>query len=220
MTNSNGPMPQPRARLLRTWLKWPRPLRAFAPRLSTEDALVNLPDLAEMAHWGEVILFDRLCRLRCITRDGNAPRLTHVLTMPHGNENLAEWDDVRQPFDERKTRLTLRKAVVHLPDGSQHKARSEFVPINAHLRELRLTFAPLRPGVVIEWECQDDQFVPDEVGPAIWSKFSLQPFVPCLRRRITVAIADPFAITIRPHHCDLTPHESLENGYRVYRWQS
>lgn len=210
-------MPKPRARLLRTWLKWPRPIRMFAPRLSTEDALAHLPDLAEVAHWGEAILFEDF--IIALHRDGTTSWLTHVLTMPYGNENLAEWDEVRQPYDERKTRLSLRKAVVHVPGGREYKATSEFVPLNAHQREMKLTFAPLRPGVVIEFESQDDQFVPDEVGPAIWSKFPLCTFVPCRLRRFTAAIAEPFSVNIQPHHCDVQPQESWQDGYRVYRWQ-
>ncbi len=216
MSKANGSTPRPRRRLLKTLLKWPRNVRAFAPRIATDEVLGNRPDLAEAAHWGEVALLEDFAV--ALHRDGTASWLTHVITAPHGDQNLAEWDDVTRLFDQRKMRPTIRRAVTYMPDGSQRKAKKVVAPLNAHERVMKLTYAPLRPGVIVELEMQEDEFVPDPSGPGLWANFSLQWLWPCRRRRITVAVAKPFEATIQLHHCQLAPDESHERGYHVYRW--
>ena len=52
----NENVPKPRRRLLRTLLKRPRNLRAFAPRIPFQEAAAELPDLQEASHWGQVVL--------------------------------------------------------------------------------------------------------------------------------------------------------------------
>lgn len=218
MDASPASLPNPRPRLLRTWLKWCRPVRAFAPRFDTAAALANLPDLAEAAHWGEVTLLEDV--VVALHRDGTTSWLTHTVTMPHGDQNLADWDEVIRVFDPKKIRLALRKAVVYLPDGTQRKATRQVLPANGSERSMKLTFAPLRPGVVVEFEMQEDQFTPDEVGPALWMNFAMQSFTPCRRRRFTAAIAEPFAATVKQHHFDQPPRETVQDGYRLLQWEA
>jgi hypothetical protein len=42
---------------------------------------------------------------------------------------------------------------------------------------------------------------------------------PCRQRRYTVAVAAPFALTLRSHHGAAAPAESEVGEYRVYRWE-
>jgi hypothetical protein len=182
----------------------------------SSEVLTKRPDLAEAAHWGEVVLLEDY--VVALHRDGTTSWLTHVITVPHGDQNLADWDDVSRVYDQRKLRPDVRRAVVYLPDGSSRKASKTVAPVNAHERNLKLMFAPLRPGVAVELEMQEDQFVPEESGPGLWANFNLQSFWPCRRRRVTVAIAEPFSASIQLHHCHTAAAESTERGYHVFRW--
>jgi hypothetical protein len=203
-------------RLFRTWLKWPRDVRRFAPRISTADVLANRPDPAEAAHWSEVVLLEDM--VFALHRDGTVTRLTHVVVAPHGDQNLAEWDERSHLFDRRKAAYTVRQAVVHLPDGTHRKAQQVQAQLDLNTRGIKLTFAPLRPGVVVEFEIQEDWFVHDDVGPVMWNYLLQQTLAPCRRRRFTFAIAEPFAATLALHHGADPPRESKEHAYYVYRW--
>ena len=110
-----NPQPRPRRKLWRTWLKWPRPVRMFAPRIEPREFLAERPSLDEAAHWRELSLLEDI--VIALHRDGTSTWLTHLVLMPYGDENLAEWDDVARTYDERYMRLKLRRAVVHLPDA-------------------------------------------------------------------------------------------------------
>jgi hypothetical protein len=202
---------------LKTLLKWPRWLRRFAPRISLEEVLRNRPDDAVIAHWGEYVLLSDV--VVALHRDGTTSGLNHEITIPWGDQNLANWDEVTCVFEPRRCYPTLRRAVVHLPDGSRRKAKKFIAPVSPTERAVSLTFAPLRPGVVVEFEEQLDQFKQLDVGPFLWEQFPLQTQFPCARRRVTVAIAQPFAAKIKLHHTDRQPVESDERGYHLYRWE-
>lgn len=208
--------PKPRRRLLRTILKWPRRLRRFAPRISVEEVLDKRPDEADVAHWGEYLLLSDM--IVAIHRDGTTSGLSHEITMPWGDQNLADWDERTFVFEPRKCYPTSLRAIVHLPDGSQRKAKKFVAPVSPTERAVGLTFAPLRPGVVVEFEEQLDHFQPLDMGPYLWEQFPLQTQFPCARRRVTIAVARPFTAEIKLHHTEEQPVESKEHGYHVYRW--
>jgi hypothetical protein len=209
-------LPRPGWRLLRTWLKWPRDVRRFAPRIDSAEFLANPPDPAETAHWSEVVLLEDM--LFVLHRDGTVTRRTHAIIAPHGDQNLAEWDEIPRVFDRRKTAVTVRKAAVHLPDGSERKAHKVQAQLDQHTSGLKLSFAPLRPGVIVELEIQEDQFVPDAVGPVLWTHLMLRTLAPCRRRRLMVAVAAPFAPQVELHHGAEAPVETREQDYRVLTW--
>ncbi len=209
-------LPRPYMRLFRTWLKWPRDVRRFAPRISATDVLAHRPDLAESAHWSEVVLLEDM--VFALHRDGTVTRLTHVIVAPHGDQNLAEWDEITRLYDRRKSAITVRQAVVHLPDGGERKAQQVHAQLDLNTSGVKLTYSPLRPGVIVELEIQEDYFVHDEVGPVMWNHLLQQTLAPCRRRRFTFAIAEPFAATLALHHGADPPRESTEHSYRVYRW--
>ena len=202
--------------MLKTLLKWPRDVRQFAPRIDAKELLASRPDLAETAHWGEVILLEDL--IVALHRDGTATWLTHAVKAPHGDQNLAEWDEFMRVYDRRKALVTVRTAKVHLPDGTSRPAQRLLAPLDANQNGIKLRFAPLRPGVIVELELQEESFVPDDCGPASWVNFMLQTVWPCRRRRITLAVAEPFTGRLELHHGGQEPQRSQERGYAVYRW--
>ena len=216
MATSNDSIPKPRRRLLRTLLKRPRKIRRFAPRISFEEAAATLPDLQETGHWGQVVLLSDL--VIALHRDGTVSRLFHLTTMLHGDHDLAEWDEVTRDYDPRNSLETVRRSLVHLPDGTKRKAKRTVTPVDPHTRVVSLTFLPLRPGVVLEFEEQYDHFVPLDVAPGIWDQMFLQGPAPCRRLRFTVAVSQPFQAEIKLHNCDWQPQESEEHGYHVFRW--
>lgn len=209
-------LPRPHMRLFKTWLKWPRDVRCFAPRINTAELLANPPDPAEAAHWTEIVLLEDM--VFALHRDGTTTRLTHVIVAPHGDQNLAQFDEMPRLYDRRKAAFTVRKAVVHLPDGSERRAQQVQTQVDLNTNMFRLSFAPLRPGVIVELEIQEDFFVPDDVGPAMWTDLLLQTMAPCRRRRLTLAVAPPFAGHFVLHHGAQPPQESTEHSYHVYRW--
>ncbi|MBW3600775.1 MAG: transglutaminase domain-containing protein [Planctomycetes bacterium] len=231
MTATPVPTPRPRRKLLKTWLRRPRSLERFAPRISAEEVLADPPDPAEAAHWGEYVLLEDL--VVALHRDGTASRRMHLVTMPHGDQNLAEWDEKGGLYDPRKWRPTVRRAAVYVPDetgrflppGARRIPKKQRRKAKKHVWQatmrdwaMRLVFAPLRPGVAVEFDHQIDHFVPDEAGPVVWGDFVLHWLWPCRRRRITLAVAEPFTARFELHHCDFAPEESQQGRYRVYRW--
>ena len=204
-------------RLFKTWLKWPRDVRCFAPRLDTAEILANRPELAEAAHWSEVVLLEDM--VFALHRDGTVTRLTHVIVAPHGDQNLAEWDERSHLYDRRKAAITVRQALVHLPDGTRRRAQQVHAQLDLNTSGVKLTYSPLRPGVIVELEIQEDYFIHDDVGPVMWTYLLQQTMAPCRRRRFTFAIAEPFAGALALHHGADEPRETTEQSYRVYRWE-
>jgi transglutaminase-like putative cysteine protease len=214
--------PKPGLRLWRTWLHRPRPLRQFAARIAFDPAR-DQPDPEIAAHWGEHIVIEDFVTV--LHRDGTISGLRHVVTQLHSAEALSQWDEVQRFFDTRKELHRFLQARIWLPDGTVRQAvRKQFVvPApdsrpNNRGRTLQLWFAPLRPGVVLEFEEQYDQFRPDELGPYMWNHFFLTTRAPAVRRRFTAAVAEPFQLSYRVHHADIPPSERKHKKYRVYTW--
>jgi hypothetical protein len=193
--------------------------------------LADPPDLAEAAHWGELVLLEDV--VVALHRDGTTSRRMHLVTVPFGDANLAEWDEKGVVYDPRRWRPTVKRAQVYLPDDQgvflppgvkrmprarTRKAAKQVGQVTARDWGLKLVFSPLRPGVVVEFEHQVDHFVPDEAGPVVWGDFVLHWLWPCRRRRLTLAVAEPFTARIELHHCDWKPEESQHGRYRVYQW--
>lgn len=80
-------------------------------------------------------------------------------------------------------------------------------------------FAPLRPGVMVEWEVSCDHYHKDPMGPHMWRDFFIRTAAPCRHRRLTVAISEKFTAHIRRYQDAPAPAESSEHGYRVMRWE-
>jgi hypothetical protein len=146
-------------------------------------------------------------------RDGTVTRLTHVIVAPHGDQNLAEWDEITRLFDRRKSSITVRQALVHLPDGTERKAQQVQAQLDLHTSGLKLTYSPLRPGVIVELDIQEDFFVHDDVGPVMWNHLLQQTLAPC-RRRLRSPWPSP-SLHLALHHG--APRENSEHSYRIYR---
>jgi hypothetical protein len=188
-----------------------------------EEIQKNLPQAEELAHWGEVVLLeDIILAVHC---DGTMSRLWHVVTQLHGNEQLAQWDEVARGPIAESCGLMVTQARVHLPDGKTRQARRDQSPAGAPAGQgdswrkmVQLSFSPLKPGVITELEEQLDHYKHIEVGPGGWDHFFLRSTTPCKRRRITLAISDPFKANIAAHHNDMQPTERSEDGYQIYCW--
>ncbi len=231
MTAPHMVTPRPRRKLLRTLFRRPRNLSVFAAPIRVEDVLNVPPDPAEAAHWGEVVLLEDF--IVALHRDGTASRRMHLITLAHGDQNLAEWDEKGVVYDPKRWKPTVYAANVYLPDdagyflppGAKHIPKQQRRKAIKHLGQvtmrewgMKLVFSPLRPGVAVEFDNQVDHFVPDEVGPAVWGDFLLRGTWPCRRRRITLAVAEPFQLRFLLHHCDWQPREWRHGSYRVLQW--
>lgn len=217
-----APVPTPSRRLARTFFKRPRPIRRFANRIDIAEVQENLPDAEDLAHWGEVVLLEDI--ILVVHRDGTMSRLWHVVTQLHGNDQLAQWDEVTRGPIADNCGLMVAQAKVHLPDGKTRPARREQSQAggsngDASSKIVQLSFSPLKPGVITELEEQLDHYKHIEVGPGGWDHFFLRSTTPCKRRRITLAISEPFKANITLHHTDLAPVEREEDGYKVYCWE-
>lgn len=216
MSTRNDCVAKPRRRLWRTLLRRPRNLRRLVARVPYTEAASEVPDQQEVGHWGQVVLLhDATVALH---RDGTVSRSVHLVTMLHGDQDLAEWDEITRTYDRRNSLETIRKAIVHLPDGTRRKAERTVTQLDPHSRLISLQFLPLKPGVIVEFEEQFDRFTPDDVAPCVWEQMFLQSWTPCRRLRFTAAIAAPFEAEFRLHHCDWQPQVTAEHGYQVYRW--
>jgi len=162
-----------------------------------------------------VLLSDAVIALH---RDGTVSRLFHIITMLHGDQDLAEWDEVTRDYDRRNSLETICTSRIHLSDGTTINAQRTESAVDPSTRILNLTFIPLKPGAVLEFESQFDRFTPFEIAPGVWSQMFLQGLEPRRRVRFVVAVAEPYQVDIKLHHCDWQPLESEEFGYRVYRW--
>lgn len=214
--------PKPRARLLRTFLRRPRPVRQFAPRISF-DPISDTPSLEIAAHWGEYVLIEDIVTV--LHRDGTLSAIRHIVTQLHSAEAMTQWDELIRNWDTGCEAICNLHARLFLPDGNVRNAikRQQAIAVadsrpNQRGRTLRITFAPLRPGVILEFEEQYDSFRPDELGPFMWNDFLLTTRVPAGRRRITAVVAQPFKLAYRVHHIDMQPEERMHKEYKIYTW--
>lgn len=203
---------KPKRKLWRTRFKMARKTFQFAPRISVEE--VRQPDISddELQHWGEYILLsDSVCVLH---RDGTITRRTHNLTKLYANESLSQWDEVYRIYDRQTSLHKIQTAKVYLPDGSVRKAQKVVQPYG----QTSVNFYPLRPGVTVELEEQQDFFIPDRIAPCMWGQEFFRFAIPCRRLRFTVAIAEPFSLEYNLYLTDEQPRQWKQGSYQVYQW--
>ncbi|MFM7843804.1 MAG: DUF3857 domain-containing protein, partial [Planctomycetota bacterium] len=176
------------------------------------------PSPAEVAHWGEYTLLEDIAIV--LHRDGTTTWLTHVITMPHSDESLAQWDAVQHSYLQGQARLQALRAAVYTPDSGIHPAQQTRLQLGQQARMLQLSFSPLRPGVMIEYELQDDQFKPSPTLPGIVTHHLQKCGPPCRRRRLTIAIAEPYTETTQllVYHEGVQPQRFEQDGYEVVQW--
>lgn len=214
---------KPRRKLWPTRLRRPRSVRKFAPRLSF-DAAAPPVDATEAMHWGEYTLIEDI--ISVLHRDGTVTWLRHVATWVFGSANLAEWDEVLRYYDTRREVHRVLAAKLYLPDGkTQNAKRASHVlaapgpSSNRYGRSLQINYFPLRPGVIVEFEEQYDEFVVQDGGPSLINQFFLRTAVPCLQRRYTAVVAAPFQLHWQVHHDQAEPQVSQLKDYCVHTWQ-
>lgn len=210
-------LPRPRWRLWRTWLRRRRPLQGIAPPIDTAPLRQSLPSLPEVLPYGEYLLLEDHAYV--LHRDGTHSLRVHLMSLLWRSELLAQWDQLQRVFHPRQFRSTINKALLHLPDGKtqRQKINYQIDPLGNH--HIQVTFHPLRPGVILEFEEQIDYFRQDPLGPVMWGNFLLQTCPPCRHRRLTVAVADPFTVQIRQHHGAVDPVMERYRDYVVRRWE-
>lgn len=207
-------LPGPRRKLWRTRLKRPRKLRGFAPRLHVAE--IFQPAVEAALPGGEVtLLYDVIVALH---RDGTISWLHHTVAQVFGEQELAAWDRLGRVDSPGRSKQSIFRAFVHLPDGSRRKARKVQVLMNNNTRLTDLTFHPLRPGVIVELEEQLDEFKPLDIAPGLWYRMPFRSQEARRRVRFTVAIAAPFSGRRQLHHFDVPPREWTDGDYTVWQW--
>jgi len=147
-------------------------------------------------------------------RDGTITRRAHHITSLHANESLAQWDQVFRFYDRQTALHKIHAAKVYLPDGSQRKARKVIHPYG----QISIQFYPLRPGVTVELEEQQDFFIPDRITACMWGQEYLRYSIPCQRLRCTVAVSEPFSLQYSLHQTEQEPRTWKQGTYQVYQW--
>ncbi len=199
-------------KLWRTRFKMARNTFQFAPRISARE--VCQPDISEidLQHWGEYIFLSD--SVSVLHRDGTITRRAHNLTKLDANDSLAQWDEVYRFYDRQTSLHKIQTSKLHLPDGSVKNAKKVVQPHG----QIFLSFHPLRPGVTVELEEQQDFFIPDRVTACMWGQEFLRFAIPCRRLRYTVAIAEPFSLQYKLHLTDKEPQQWKQGKYQVYQW--
>jgi Transglutaminase-like superfamily len=217
MPDPSASSAEPQRRLIRTRLKRARNLRRFAKPVPSREILADAFDAPADVHpeRQETLLYDVVVALH---RDGTASYRHHTVARVFGDRELAEWDHLSRVDQPRRSRQTIRSAFVHLPDGRRVRARRVHLPLEHGSRLINLTFHPLRPGVVIEFDEQLDEFRPSEFGPGLWYRMLFRTPDPRRRVRFTAAVADPFAARFQTHHLDTPPTEWRHREYTVRQW--
>ena len=221
--DDEGAYPKPRWKLLRSWLKLPRPTHRFAPRLSF-NAASDTPPPELAAHWGEHVLIED--NVTVLHRDGTSTWRLHFVTQLAGANELAAWDELWRSYDIRTEKHRVVTARLLTPGGGWRKASQKVHTVpspgttgNVYGRAIQLGFHPLRPGVIVELEETYDRFRVDQFGPTIANQIYLRTGSPCRRRRFVMAVARPFTLNYELHHGASPPVERQVGEYRVYTWE-
>lgn len=213
---SSDQLPRPKTRLWRTRLHWHRPYKGFVTPIDAASLLTPVPTPEEVAPYGEILLLED--HLYVLHRDGTQSVRIHSVNFPWSSNALAQWDQIQRWFRVHECRTTFRKALLYFPDGTSRKQKVVHHSDQAGNHSLSLEYKPLRPGVVVEFEELTDYFQKGAIGPAMWGQFLLKTGAPCRRRRLTLAVAAPFALTIHQHHGASDPRLFQHQEYRVYQW--
>ena len=217
-TMSNAEVPRPRRRLLKTLFRRPRNLRKLVEPLSIDAVRARMPSVEEAAHWGEVILLED--HVNVLHRDGTLTYGIHYISMLHGDQNLAAWEQALWYYQTSAWRPTVHHAILRSPEGWQQKATvTDRLVDQAKTRLMHIVFGHLRRGVIADLSYQMDHFRPQPPGPCSWGQFCMQTASPCRHRRYTIAVAEPFSAQIELHHGAAAPAISDVDEYTVYRWE-
>ena len=159
-------------------------------------------------------------------RDGSVSSRRHMVLQLHSSEALANWDELQRTYDSRTQYLTVPTAKLHLPDGTVryaaptlHRVQLPGNGSNSHGRILQLFFSPLKPGVILEYEEQYDDYSCSEFWPGICDDFYLKTNSPCRHRRFVIAVARPFTLQYHHHHGAPAPCEQTHDDYHVCTWE-
>ncbi len=219
----NSAFPKPHRKLFRTWFRRPRKVKSFAPPIEYQPS-TEIADPGISAQWGEHILIEDY--LLVLHRDGSTTVRRHLVTQLHSSEALVNWDEVIRSYDSRIQSYKATKANLYYSDGSSRKASSNLHKVllpgegtKASGRTVQLLFAPLRPGVIVELEEEQEDFSSGLFWPAVWENFFLETTAPCRRRRFTVAVAKPFSLYFNVHHGAPNPVERTIKDYHICTWE-
>ncbi|MBE7463624.1 MAG: DUF3857 domain-containing protein [Planctomycetes bacterium] len=197
-------------------------MRQFAPRIGLETFLER-PSALEAAHCGEVLLLED--NIAVMHRDGTVTNLSHTISQLYGVKNLSAWDQLTYVFDPSYWKPTILKAVSFPAELPAKKALETHAAYQSapgivvpNLRVIQIQFSHLRPQTLVEYEIQQDFFRPEEALPALWRNFYLRTSAPCRRRRITIAVAKPFAARIALHNEAAAPRSFEMEDYTVHQW--
>ena len=152
-------------------------------------------------------------------------RRAHLVTQLHSRESLGAWDKLFRNFDIRTQHIKILKAKLYPAEGKARAAQMITYRIaapgshNLYGRSIQLNYSPLRPGVIVEFEEQYDDYKPGEFWPALWGHYFLQTGAPCRYRRHTVAVASPFTLSYCTHNRAPAPQERHHKDYHVCTWE-
>jgi transglutaminase-like putative cysteine protease len=191
---------------------------ALAPPIPIDRVLSPRPADEELAHWGQYALLEDFVTV--LHRDGTPTFRRRWVVVLHGVQQIQGWERLEYRFDRRTWKFTIPRARVIFPGGGQRRASVADRPCDrsGHARSLTVAFANLAPGAVVELEDQQDNFTPFEHCVGVWGDFLLQTAHPCRHRRVTVAVARPFAARFEPHNGAPAPSERQAGEYRVWTW--
>jgi transglutaminase-like putative cysteine protease len=211
-------LPKPRRRLWRTVWRRARNIHRLAPPIPVREAITAIPPHEELAHWGEYGLLEDFATV--LHRDGTPTFRRHWVIALHGPQHIERWERFEYRFDRRTWKYTISRARIILPNGKQQRARVTNRPCDrwGYSRLIEVSFSRLAPGVIVDMEDQQDNFTPFEDCPGVWGNYLLQTTVPCRQRRITLAVAHPFAGRVQLHHGAPAPVERQIHDYHVWTW--
>lgn len=189
-----------------------RKTTAFAPRIAIDNVRQPAISEEELQHWGEYLLLSD--SVSVLHRDGTITRRAHNVTQLFSNESLAQWDEVYRFYDRQTSLHKIHSAKVYLPDGSTKKARKIAHPYG----QTSVNYYPLRPGVTVELEEQQDFFIPDRIAACMWDMEYFRFAIPCRQLRFTVAVAEPFSLEYKLHRTNEAPRKWNQGKYHVYQW--
>ena len=185
------------------------------------EAARDVVDPAEAALGGEVCLLEDYALV--LHRDATLSMSHHEITMLTGATNLAAWDEMTMAYNRRLANELSHHACPPArrdgPNAARVVQRLQPSAPQAPSEVITVSFPHLRPGTILDWDVQIDEFKPNDFGPGVWGNYYLQTNIPCRRRRTTIAIAEPFAATVQLHNNAIDPVESDVGSYHVFRWE-
>ncbi len=211
-------LPKIRRRLWRTLWHLPRNLKRLAPPIPLDDVLSPRPTQEEISHWGRYGLLEDYVTV--LHRDGTPTYRRRWVSILHNVKEIERWERIEYRFDRRTWKNTIRRARMVLPNGKQQRATVRNRPLDrwGHSRLLEVLFPHLLPGVIVELEDQQDNFIPFAECPSVWGDYALQSQYPCRRRRIVLAVARPFTAQFALHNGAPAPTHGQVGDYQVWIW--